>query len=191
MNLILSDVEETIMLVDGTESAPPGQGVVNVPLHFPTVAGLFSHTVPGGEKKDGNAFRERRWRYSGTSILLRRVVRLNPPRYRLHLGRNFCPRFRHSWLLTLSGSARFRTPRHVKHDMYIIAESSYESCVSNISLWKKQLVTASVQGWRGISLTIHTCASFNDAYNNTLSSSLYMSSHTHAFNTHVCYRPSG
>jgi U6 snRNA-associated Sm-like protein LSm3 len=30
MNLILSDVEETIMLVDGTESAPPGPGVVNV-----------------------------------------------------------------------------------------------------------------------------------------------------------------
>jgi len=30
MNLILSDVEETIMLVDGTESVPPGQGVVNV-----------------------------------------------------------------------------------------------------------------------------------------------------------------
>lgn len=30
MNLILSDVEETIMLVDGVEGAPPGQGVVNV-----------------------------------------------------------------------------------------------------------------------------------------------------------------
>jgi len=30
MNLILSDVEETIMLVDGTENASPGQGVVNV-----------------------------------------------------------------------------------------------------------------------------------------------------------------
>jgi small nuclear ribonucleoprotein (snRNP)-like protein len=35
MNLILSDVEETIMLVDGTESAPLGQGVVNV-SHTPT-----------------------------------------------------------------------------------------------------------------------------------------------------------
>lgn len=30
MNLILSDVEETMMLVDGAESAPHGQGVVNV-----------------------------------------------------------------------------------------------------------------------------------------------------------------
>jgi len=30
MNLILSDVEETVMLVDGMEGAPPGQGVVNV-----------------------------------------------------------------------------------------------------------------------------------------------------------------
>ena len=30
MNLILSDVEETIMLVDGAEGAPPGQGIVNV-----------------------------------------------------------------------------------------------------------------------------------------------------------------
>lgn len=30
MNLILSDVEETIMLVDGPDGAPPGQGVVNV-----------------------------------------------------------------------------------------------------------------------------------------------------------------
>jgi hypothetical protein len=30
MNLILSDVEETIMLVDGTDGAPHGQGVVNV-----------------------------------------------------------------------------------------------------------------------------------------------------------------
>ncbi|KAN0131394.1 Like-Sm (LSM) domain containing protein [Lactarius tabidus] len=30
MNLILSDVEETIMLVDGAEGTPHGQGVVNV-----------------------------------------------------------------------------------------------------------------------------------------------------------------
>lgn len=81
------------MLVDGTESAPPGQGVVNVnPSTSQPLQAFFSHNVPGGEKKDGNAFRERRWRYSGTCILLRRVVRLSPPfcpRYRLHLGRNF------------------------------------------------------------------------------------------------------
>lgn len=30
MNLILSDVEETIMLVDGMDDAEPGQQVVNV-----------------------------------------------------------------------------------------------------------------------------------------------------------------
>ena len=36
MNLILSDVEETIMLVDGTENAAPGQGVVNVSPPLPS-----------------------------------------------------------------------------------------------------------------------------------------------------------
>jgi len=36
MNLILSDVEETIMLVDGAESAPPGQGIVNVSPDIPS-----------------------------------------------------------------------------------------------------------------------------------------------------------
>jgi hypothetical protein len=30
MNLILSDVEETIMIVDVAEGAPEGQGTVNV-----------------------------------------------------------------------------------------------------------------------------------------------------------------
>jgi U6 snRNA-associated Sm-like protein LSm3 len=38
MNLILSDVEETIMLVDGVEGAPPGQGVVNVSSTSPGTA---------------------------------------------------------------------------------------------------------------------------------------------------------
>jgi small nuclear ribonucleoprotein (snRNP)-like protein len=32
MNLILSDVEETIMIVDVAEGAPEGQGTVNVSL---------------------------------------------------------------------------------------------------------------------------------------------------------------
>ncbi len=41
MNLILSDVEETIMLVDGTEGAPPGQGIVNVSPSSPSIAILF------------------------------------------------------------------------------------------------------------------------------------------------------
>jgi hypothetical protein len=43
MNLILSDVEETIMLVDGTEGAPPGQGVVNVSPTSPSI-GIFVPT---------------------------------------------------------------------------------------------------------------------------------------------------
>ena len=39
MNLILSDVEETIMLVDGVDGVPPGQGVVNVsPSSRPSIA---------------------------------------------------------------------------------------------------------------------------------------------------------
>lgn len=43
MNLILSDVEETIMLVDGTEGAQPGQGVVNVsPISPPALQSLSS-----------------------------------------------------------------------------------------------------------------------------------------------------
>jgi hypothetical protein len=38
MNLILSDVEETIMLVDGMEGARPGQGGVNVSSTSPRTA---------------------------------------------------------------------------------------------------------------------------------------------------------
>lgn len=34
MNLILSDVEETIMIVDQVEGAPDGTGTVNVRLRF-------------------------------------------------------------------------------------------------------------------------------------------------------------
>ncbi len=41
MNLILSDVEETIMLVDGMEGAPPGQGVVNVISTSPPSTAIF------------------------------------------------------------------------------------------------------------------------------------------------------
>jgi hypothetical protein len=76
MNLILSDVEETIMLVDGTESAPPGQGIVNVSPHYPPLQGFPYICASGGKKKDGNAFRKRGWRYSGAYILLHHVVRL-------------------------------------------------------------------------------------------------------------------
>jgi hypothetical protein len=41
MNLILSDVEETIMLVDGMEGTPPGQGVVNVSSISPPGTVIF------------------------------------------------------------------------------------------------------------------------------------------------------
>ena len=41
MNLILSDVEETIMLVDGVDGAPPGQGVVNVSSSSPPSTAIF------------------------------------------------------------------------------------------------------------------------------------------------------
>lgn len=41
MNLILSDVEETIMLVDGVDGAPPGQGVVNVGSSSPPSIAIF------------------------------------------------------------------------------------------------------------------------------------------------------
>jgi len=52
MNLILSDVEETIMLVDGTESASPGQGVVNVsPLHLPPLQPLPYMTSQVAKRK--------------------------------------------------------------------------------------------------------------------------------------------
>ena len=82
MNLILSDVEETIMLVDGMEGPQPGQGVVNVSLTSPPGTTIFSlHNVPGGKKEDGNALCQRRWRYSGTYILLHRIVHPNTPYY--------------------------------------------------------------------------------------------------------------
>ena len=42
MNLILSDVEETIMLVDGVDGAPPGQGVVNVSSSSPPSIAILS-----------------------------------------------------------------------------------------------------------------------------------------------------
>jgi small nuclear ribonucleoprotein (snRNP)-like protein len=45
MNLILSDVEETIMLVDGAEGTPHGQGVVNVSSVHPLIRSLFLRSV--------------------------------------------------------------------------------------------------------------------------------------------------
>lgn len=73
MNLILSDVEETIMLVDGAEGTPHGQGVVNVSSVYP----LNSISVPtqhaGSKKEDGHAFRQRRWGYLGMCMVCGRI----------------------------------------------------------------------------------------------------------------------
>jgi hypothetical protein len=86
MNLILSDVEETIMLVDGPDGVPSRQGVVNV---RPTSSRGFFFAIsiltehPGSKKKDGDAFRKRRWRYTSTfTAFCSHVLRLNPPSLR-------------------------------------------------------------------------------------------------------------
>jgi small nuclear ribonucleoprotein (snRNP)-like protein len=136
MNLILSDVEETIMLVDGTESAPPGQGVVNVDPSISKPLQAFSHITSQVAKRKMEMLFVR-----GDGVILVRVsfsvvlsVSALPfcPRYRLHLGRNFRHRF---MALDVVRFCPLSYPTGcVKHDMHIIAESSYESCVSNISL---------------------------------------------------------
>jgi small nuclear ribonucleoprotein (snRNP)-like protein len=82
MNLILSDVEETIMLVDGPDGVPSGQGVVNVrptsSRFFFAISVLTEH--PDGKKKDGDAFCKRRWGYTcAFTILCSHSLRLNPP----------------------------------------------------------------------------------------------------------------
>jgi hypothetical protein len=83
MNLILSDVEETIMLVDGVEGAPPGQGVVNVSPSSPFNIAIFVLTCRPRWQKE-------RWKCSLSEEMalfwcehpsLHRDVRLNPPCY--------------------------------------------------------------------------------------------------------------
>lgn len=59
MNLIMSDVEETIMIVD-PDGATNGQGVVNVSqLYFDTGHISYTFTSLGRETKNGNAICER------------------------------------------------------------------------------------------------------------------------------------
>lgn len=61
MNLILSDVEETIMIVDQVDGAPEGHATVNVSSHF-CYKGMYlviEHcpSTQGREAENGNAFR--------------------------------------------------------------------------------------------------------------------------------------
>lgn len=51
MNLILSDVEETIMLVDGMEGTSPGQGVVNVSSISPSTVIFVLTLYPRWQKE--------------------------------------------------------------------------------------------------------------------------------------------
>lgn len=67
MNLILSDVEETIMLVDGVEGAPPGQGVVNVSSISPSTA-LSSRNVQVAKRKMEMLF------VRGDGVILVRII---------------------------------------------------------------------------------------------------------------------
>ena len=69
MNLIMSEVEETIMLVDA-DSVANGQGVVNVCYSFQIVLiarSDFIHNV-GRKTKNGDAVCKRRWGYSCTFL---------------------------------------------------------------------------------------------------------------------------
>jgi hypothetical protein len=68
MNLILSDVEETIMIVDTDGNDP--QGTVNVrvvgcSMYIQNLWHLVRDTV-GRETENGNAVCQRRWCHSGT-----------------------------------------------------------------------------------------------------------------------------
>ena len=60
MNLILSDVEETIMIVDQVEGVPEGQTTVNVSHPFLAAAGMamiYYLLVQGCKTENGHAFR--------------------------------------------------------------------------------------------------------------------------------------
>lgn len=65
MNLIMSDVEETIMLVDA-ESVTNGQGVVNVCRLCKIIARTDLLDYAGCKTKDGDAVCTRRWSYPRT-----------------------------------------------------------------------------------------------------------------------------
>ena len=67
MNLILSDVEETIMIVDQPDGAPEGQNTVNVGTSScRRRAILVTSTFIGSETEDGHVVCARRWCHLGT-----------------------------------------------------------------------------------------------------------------------------
>ncbi len=69
MNLILSDVEETIMIVDPVEGAPEGHTSVNVSLGSrPHRVFKMTHDPQGCKTQNGDALCQRRWCHTGTEL---------------------------------------------------------------------------------------------------------------------------
>jgi small nuclear ribonucleoprotein (snRNP)-like protein len=178
MNLILSDVEETIMLVDGTESASPGQGVVNVsPLHLPPLQPFPYVTSQVAKRKMEMLF------VRGDGVILVRIsfsvcVSVSVPFSILGIASFTVVTFIYRPMtLDVVRFCMLLAQRDLKHNMHIIAGSSYESWVTNFVLLKSSPQTkftigrhhqSSVQGLPGISIIIHTCVPVDDAYNNTV-----------------------
>lgn len=69
MNLILSDVEETIMIVDPIEGGMDGHGTVKVSLKLDAEQRGISYDFVGGQEKNGDVVRSGRWRHPGMRIL--------------------------------------------------------------------------------------------------------------------------
>ena len=74
MNLILSDVEETIMIVDQIEGAPEGHTTVNVSLLHADPFNMCNRKPPDREAQNGHAFRSRRWRHISECRILATVL---------------------------------------------------------------------------------------------------------------------
>ena len=89
----MSDVEETIMLVDA-DSMENGQGVVNVCCLFHIIAGadLLDYSVR--KTKNGDVVCTRRWSYPRTlsfnPLSLLSIDRLYSQRYHLHREHRDC-----------------------------------------------------------------------------------------------------
>lgn len=67
MNLILSDVEETILIVDQPEGAPDGQHTVNVSVTDILVQSSSLTSSLDGKAQDGHALRAWGWCHPGAS----------------------------------------------------------------------------------------------------------------------------
>ena len=65
MNLILSDVEETIMIVEQPEGVPGVQPVINVRVST-RIRREATHSPSGREAEDGHVVRKRRRCHLGT-----------------------------------------------------------------------------------------------------------------------------